>query len=134
MDHLERTRREFTRQAAGFASSPATTDQAQVARLVEAIGGAGSGRVLDVACGPGIVTAALASRAREVVALDLTPEMLAKAEDRCRKAGRTNVVFEEGSATSLPFADRSFDAVVTRLSLHHFREPGRALEEMLRVL
>jgi ubiquinone/menaquinone biosynthesis C-methylase UbiE len=94
MDHLERTRREFTRQAAGFAASPATTDQAQVERLVDALGNAGSGRVLDVACGPGIVTAALAARAREVVALDLTPEMLAMAEDRCRKAGRTNVAFK----------------------------------------
>jgi SAM-dependent methyltransferase len=134
MDHLERTRREFTRQAAGFAASPATTDQAQVERLVDALGNAGSGRVLDVACGPGIVTAALAARAREVVALDLTPEMLAMAEDRCRKAGRTNVAFKEGSATSLPFADQSFDAVVTRLSLHHFPEPPKALAEMFRVL
>jgi ubiquinone/menaquinone biosynthesis C-methylase UbiE len=134
MDHLERTRREFTRQAAGFSASAATTDQAQVARLVEAIGSAGRGRVLDVACGPGIVTSELASVAREVVAFDLTPEMLAKAEERCRKAGRANVVFRVGSATSLPFADQSFDAVVTRLSLHHLPEPSKALAEMLRVL
>jgi ubiquinone/menaquinone biosynthesis C-methylase UbiE len=134
MDHLERTRREFTRQAAGFSASAATTDQAQVARLVGALGEAGRGRVLDVACGPGIVSSALAEIAREVVAFDLTPEMLAKAEDRCRRAGRTNVVFEKGSATSLPFADLSFDAVVTRLSLHHFLEPPEVVAEMLRVL
>ena len=134
MDHLDRTREEFTRQADGFAMSAATTDQSQVARIVEAIGGSGRSRVLDVACGPGIVTAALAARALEVVALDLTPQMLEKARERCGKAGRTNVLFKEGSATALPFADASFDAVITRLSFHHFLEPYAALKEMLRVL
>lgn len=134
MGHIERTRREFTQQAAGFSSSAATTDRAQVARLVGAIGDAAHGRVLDVACGPGIVSSELAAVAREVVAFDLTPEMLAKAKERCSKAGRTNVVFEEGSVASLPFADQSFDVVVTRLSFHHFLEPHKALVEMLRVL
>jgi len=134
MDHLQRTREEFTRQAAGFATSAATTDQSQVTRLVEAIGEAARGRVLDVACGPGIVTSALAQRAQEVVALDLTPQMLAKARERCSKAGRTNVVFKEGSATALPFPDAYFDATCTRLSFHHFLDPSAALKEMLRVL
>ena len=134
MDHLQRVRQEFTRQAAAFAASAATTDQSQVVRLVEAIGDSARERVLDVACGPGIVTSALAERAHEVVALDLTPQMLEKARERCSKAGRTNVVFREGSATALPFPDASFDAVVTRLSFHHFLEPFAALKEMLRVL
>jgi ubiquinone/menaquinone biosynthesis C-methylase UbiE len=134
MDFLERTRREFAQQATGFANSAATTDQAQVARFVEAIGEHAHGRVLDVACGPGIVTSTLAARAREVVALDLTPQMLDKARQRCAEAGRTNVLFKEGSATALPFADAVFDAVVTRLSLHHYPEPRLALNEMLRVL
>jgi SAM-dependent methyltransferase len=134
MDHLQRTREEFTRQAAGFAASAATTDQSHVSRLVEAIGDSARGRVLDVACGPGIVTSALAERAREVVALDLTPQMLEKARERCAKAGRTNVVFKEGSATALPFGDACFDAVITRLSFHHFPEPPTVLNEMLRVL
>jgi SAM-dependent methyltransferase len=134
MDHLQRTREEFTRQAAGFAASAATTDQSHVARLVEAISDLARSRVLDVACGPGIVTAALAERAQEVVALDVTPQMLEKARERCSKAGRMNVVFEEGSATALPFGDACFDAVITRLSFHHFLEPRTALKEMLRVL
>jgi ubiquinone/menaquinone biosynthesis C-methylase UbiE len=134
MDHFQRTRQEFTRQADGFAGSAATTDQSLVVRLVEAIGDSARMRVLDVACGPGIVTSALAERAREVVALDLTPQMLKKAKERCSKAGRTNVVFKEGSATALPFADATFDAVITRLSFHHFLEPDTVLNEMLRVL
>jgi ubiquinone/menaquinone biosynthesis C-methylase UbiE len=134
MDHIERTRHEFGRQAANFASSAAITDQAHVERLVNPICDAAKGRVLDVACGPGIVTAELARIAREVVALDLTPEMLLKAQERCAKVGRTNVRFEEGTASALPFADASFDAVVTRLSFHHFLEPQNILAEMHRVL
>jgi SAM-dependent methyltransferase len=134
MDHLQRTRDEFARQAAGFSASPVITDQAQVERLVTATGGTAQGRVLDVACGPGIVTVALAAIAREVVAFDLTPAMLVKAQERCAKVGRTNVQFREGSATALPFDDASFDAVVTRLSLHHFDEPQTVLTEMQRVL
>jgi SAM-dependent methyltransferase len=134
MDHLQRTRQEFTRQAAGFATAAATTDPSQVARLVEALDGSHCRRVLDVACGPGIVTLALAERAQEVVALDLTPRMLEKARERCSKAGRANVVFKEGAATALPFPDASFDAVITRLSFHHFLEPYAVLTEMLRVL
>jgi SAM-dependent methyltransferase len=134
MDHLQRTRLEFTRQAAGFAASAAITDRGQTLRLVEAIGPDVNGRVLDVACGPGIVTAELAAVAREVVAFDLTAEMLAMARTRCEQAGYRNVTFREGSADALPYPDGSFDAVVTRLSFHHFKEPRRVLGEMVRVV
>jgi ubiquinone/menaquinone biosynthesis C-methylase UbiE len=134
MDFLDRTRQEFTKQADAFSTSPATNDEAQVARLLSAIGPLTGRRVLDVACGPGIVTRALAEQAGDVAALDLTPQMLAKARERCAKAGLSNVVFHEGSATALPFADHAFDVVVTRLSFHHFLEPKIVLAEMLRVL
>lgn len=134
MDHVQRVKQEFTRQAGTFASSAAITDDQLTRRFSEAVGANGEGIILDVACGPGIVTAALAEKAREVVALDLTPEMLSQARQRCTKAGLENVTFREGSATDLPFAERSFDGVVTRLSIHHFEEPRRALDEMFRVL
>ena len=90
--------------------------------------------ILDVACGPGIVTAGLAAHARAVVGFDLTPEMLLQARDRCAKAGLANVTFEQGNATALPFRDASFDGVVTRLSVHHFDAPRLVLAEMFRVL
>ena len=134
MDHLQRVKQEFTRQAEAFATAAAITDEALSARFVEAIGSAGHGIILDVACGPGIITAALAPKAREVVAFDLTPEMLAKARQRCAKAGLANVTFQEGDATRLPFADHAFDGVVTRLAVHHFEEPPRVFAEMFRVL
>jgi ubiquinone/menaquinone biosynthesis C-methylase UbiE len=134
VDHLQRVKREFARQADTFAAATAITDEELTRRFSEAIGRNGAGEILDVACGPGIVSAALAKAARAVVAFDLTPEMLAKARDRCGQAGLTNVTFQEGSATDLPFAPESFDGVVTRLAIHHFGDPGRAFAEMFRVL
>jgi ubiquinone/menaquinone biosynthesis C-methylase UbiE len=124
----------FTRQASQFATAAAVTHRDLVQRFTDAVPADAGAVVLDVACGPGIITAALAPRAREVVAFDLTPEMLAKARQRCAAAGLTNVSFREGSATDLPFPDASFDAVVTRLSIHHFQAPHRPLAEMARVL
>jgi len=134
MDHLQRTAHEFTRQAKQFASSPAITAAELTARFVDAVDAGPATTILDVACGPGIVTAALAAKARAVVAFDLTPEMLLQARDRCAKAGLTNVTFEQGNATALPYPDNSFAGVVTRLSVHHFDAPRLVLAEMFRVL
>jgi ubiquinone/menaquinone biosynthesis C-methylase UbiE len=134
LDHENRVREEFTRQAETFSAATAITDAALTQRFVTALGEAGRGSVLDVACGPGILSAAIATSAREVVAFDLTPEMLKKAAQRCAAAGLANVAFREGTAAELPFADASFDAVVTRLSVHHFDRPGRVISEIFRVL
>jgi hypothetical protein len=70
MEHLERVKQEFTRQAATFASSAAITDEQLTRRFTEAVGSDGGGTILDVACGPGIITTALADKARAVVAFD----------------------------------------------------------------
>ena len=134
LDHENRVRDEFTRQAETFSASAAIADAALTQRFVAALGEAANGSVLDVACGPGILSAAIAKSAREVVAFDLTPGMLKKAEQRCDEAGLANVSFREGNAAELPFADSAFDAVVTRLSVHHFDRPGRVMSEIFRVL
>ena len=133
MDHQTRTRQEFTRQAAAFDAAPVVTDADLTARFVAAAYADADTAALDLACGPGIVTAALAKVARTVVAFDLTPGMLARAESRCRAAGLTNVSFRQGDAASLPFADGTFDCVVTRLSIHHFTDPAVVLADIRRV-
>jgi ubiquinone/menaquinone biosynthesis C-methylase UbiE len=134
MDHLKRVTEEFRRQAETFDTFAQKTDENVAARFAAAIGDAGQGSLLDVACGPGVVTAALAPRAKSVVAFDVTQEMLEKARVRCAKAGLANVSFRQGNAEALPFADGEFDGVVTRLAVHHFAEPQRAFAEMFRVL
>jgi ubiquinone/menaquinone biosynthesis C-methylase UbiE len=117
-----------------FSASGTITDPALTQRFVTALGEAIRGSVLDVACGPGILSAAIAKAARDVVAFDLTPQMLKKAAQRCARAGVHNVTFREGNATALPFANGAFDAVVTRLSVHHFDRPSRVMSEIFRVL
>jgi SAM-dependent methyltransferase len=128
LDQENRVREEFTRQVGPFSVSAAVTDAALTQRFVTALGVAAKGSVLDVACGPGILSAVIAKTAREVVAFDLTPQMLKKAAQRCAEAGLDNVKFREGNATELPFADAAFDALVTRLSVHHFDRPAGVIE------
>jgi len=133
-DHENRVRDEFTRQAETFSASATITDAALTQRFIDALGEAAQGSVLDVACGPGILSAVIAKTARQVVAFDLTPQMLKKAAQRCAEAGLANVTFREGTATELPFANAAFDAAVTRLSVHHFDRPSRVMSEIFRVL
>jgi ubiquinone/menaquinone biosynthesis C-methylase UbiE len=134
MDHLKRVADEFGRQAQTFEAWAEKTDDQVASRFQAALGAAGHGHLLDVACGPGVVTAALAPGAASMVAFDATEQMLEKAKSRCVKAGLTNVDFKCGDAENLPFADAQFDGVVTRLAVHHFADPQRALDEMFRVL
>jgi SAM-dependent methyltransferase len=132
MDHLKRVADEFARQAQNFDNWAAKADDP--GRFGGALGGARRGRLLDVACGPGVVTAELAPHASTVVAFDATEQMLEKAKARCAKGGLTNVAFRSGDAENLPFDDAEFDGVVTRLAIHHFANPQRALQQMFRVL
>jgi SAM-dependent methyltransferase len=134
MDHLKRVTDEFTRQAQTFAVWAEKVDADVGVRFGGALGDAARGRLIDVACGPGVVTAALAPNAASVVAFDATEQMLEKAKARCAKAGLSNVAFKRGDAENLPFADGEFDGAVTRAAVHHFADPQRAISEMFRVL
>lgn len=91
----------------------------------------GDERAVDSAAGTGALAFALAPLVREVVAVDLVPELLA--EGRARAAGFPNVSFVEGDATALPLADASFDLAGTIRSLHHIADPVGAIAELARV-
>jgi len=86
-------------------------------------------RVLDLACGPGLVAAAAVGRRALPVGLDFSSAMIALA-----RADHPGIRFEEGDAEVLPFADEAFDAVVANFGIHHVAEPNRALTEARRVL
>jgi SAM-dependent methyltransferase len=85
--------------------------------------------VLDVACGPGGVAAALKRRGAHVTGIDLAPGMVALAL-------RLNpgVKFREGNVEALPFPDKSFNAVVCNFGLGHFPRSEAAVSECVRVL
>src|ERR687887_2185135 len=70
----------------------------------------GDERALDVGTGAGTLALALAPLVREVVGVDVVPELL----ERARARAPANVTFAEGDAASLPFEPYSFDLVCTR--------------------
>jgi ubiquinone/menaquinone biosynthesis C-methylase UbiE len=92
--------------------------------------------VLDVGCGTGIVARTAAPRvgaAGRVAGLDLNEQMLEVA--RTAGAGlRPAIEWRQGNATALPFADGSFDAVLSQQMIQFVSEPSAALREMRRVL
>jgi ubiquinone/menaquinone biosynthesis C-methylase UbiE len=124
---------QFTRQAVPFAEMPNHSDAEAMRLTLETLGVGAGDRVLDVACGPGIVACELARIAHHVTGSDLTPAMLEQARERQRVAGLSNLTWEQGDITGLPYPDEAFDLVVTRYSFHHLLSPGAALAEMKRV-
>jgi ubiquinone/menaquinone biosynthesis C-methylase UbiE len=91
-------------------------------------------RVLDLGCGGGHVTFAVAPHAREVVAYDLSAEMLEVVAQAARERGLANVTTHQGVAERLPFADASFDVVLSRYSAHHWCDLDAGLRGAARVL
>ena len=101
--------------------------------LVDAVPGEGA-RILDVGCGTGHTTLAVAPRAASVIGVDLTEEMLAQGRQLADERDFQNVTFMRGDAEALDFPSASFDVVVSRYSAHHFPQPEQALREIARVL
>ena len=102
------------------------------AQLVERVGLRGGERVLDVACGTGVVAHHAAARVGPVGAvtgLDLNEGMLTVARAQAR-----DVSFVQGDAAAMPFADDTFDAVLCQHALAFVPDRGAVLREMRRVL
>lgn len=91
-----------------------------------------SDRVLDIGCGTGALLRSLRRRYPriELTGVDASAEMLAIAAEKLRQGARLCLA----SAPRLPFRDETFDLVVSTSALHYFRDPGRVLAEMRRVL
>jgi ubiquinone/menaquinone biosynthesis C-methylase UbiE len=89
-------------------------------------------RVLDVAAGNGNATLAAARRGAQVTSTDYVPALLERGAERAR-AEHLNVNFQVADAEALPFADASFDAVVSTFGVMFAPDQGRAAAEMARV-
>jgi ubiquinone/menaquinone biosynthesis C-methylase UbiE len=129
-----RVQAQFGGSGDAYVLSPGHARGDDLARMIEVANAAPTDRALDIATGGGHVANALAPLCREVVASDLTQEMLRAAETFITGEGHTNVSFEFADAESLPFDDSSFDIVTCRIAPHHFPNPQRFVEESARVL
>lgn len=90
-------------------------------------------RVLDVACGTGVVAVTAARLGAQATGLDLTPALLERARENAQIAGVT-VDWHEGDVERLPFEDGKFDVVVSQFGHIFAPRPDVAIAEMLRVL
>lgn len=105
--------------------------------LIEQAGIAKGNHVLDVAGGPGepsLTIAETVGPTGSVTCTDAVAAMVAAAQEESFRRGLTNVNFRRCTADSLPFADESFDAAVSRFGVMFFPDPLRACQEMLRVI
>jgi SAM-dependent methyltransferase len=109
----------------------ATTPEA--ARLVKHAEVHAGHRVLDVACGTGVVAITAARLGARVTGLDLTPELLERARENAGIAG-VDVDWHEGDVEQLPFGDAAFDVVLSQFGHIFAPRPEVAVAEMLRVL
>ena len=96
-----------------------------------------SGRVLDIGTGSGRLAIELAKVEDchfDIVALDISENMIKKARENARWSGVENKIrFLVSTAASLPFTDNSFDLVISYASLHHWLEPVAVFDEVARV-
>jgi 2-polyprenyl-3-methyl-5-hydroxy-6-metoxy-1,4-benzoquinol methylase len=119
--HDEALSRAFDGQAARFERSALVSDPAALARLVRFAALPAGARVLDAGCGPGLVAEAFLEAGCDVVGVDLSAQMIARARARCaRFGGRAR--FEHAPLDALAAAP-AFDAAVSRLVLHHVPDP-----------
>jgi ubiquinone/menaquinone biosynthesis C-methylase UbiE len=132
-DHQATIVDQFTRQARPFSQQQAHSKESFLNLLLEMSGVGPEDEVLDVACGPGLVACAFAARAKHVTGIDLTPAMIARAQEIQKENQLTNLTWRIGNVLPLPFEDESFSLVVTRYTFHHFIDPQAVLAEMVRV-
>jgi SAM-dependent methyltransferase len=93
--------------------------------------------VLDVGCGAGtdsLVAALMVGPEGRVTGIDMTPEMLAKARAAAEELGAENVEFVESEAERLPFADESFDVVISNGVIDLIPDKDAVFVELFRVL
>ena len=126
-------------------SSPAETYESYMvpaffaplaARVLEVAQPQPGERVLDAACGTGIVArriAAMPGRSGPVVGLDLNPAMLTVAREVAAREG-LSIDWREGRVEALPFPDGAFDLVVCQHGLQYFPDRAGAVAEVRRVL
>lgn len=135
MKHHDQVADAFGSTAAAYLTSHVHATGADLQRLAATFAATcGNARVLDMGCGAGHASFAVAPHVREVVAYDLAAPMLETVAKAATERGLASVRTQQGAAEALPFDDASFDWAISRMSAHHWRDVPRALAEVRRVL
>jgi ubiquinone/menaquinone biosynthesis C-methylase UbiE len=125
---------QFGARAAAYVESAVHAQGEDLRDLAALVAGHPNARVLDLGCGGGHASFAVAPHVGSVVAYDLSAEMLAAVAAEAASRTLVNVSTQRGPAESLPFESASFDFVITRFSAHHWYDVQAGLAEARRVL
>ena len=125
---------QFGVRACAYLNSAVHAQGADLQAMAALVRGQAQARVLDLGCGAGHVSFHAAPHVREVVAYDLSPEMLDVVARAAADKDLTNIATQQGVAESMPFEDASFDHVFSRYSAHHWQDLDAGLREVARVL
>lgn len=135
MGQVEKNVAQFTRQAEAYAALAVGKFDNTLQALVAFSGAAPGTTVLDVACGPGLVSVAFAAHGCAVTGIDVTAHCLDMARARAAEHAVTDrTTFIEAPAAAIPVPSGGFDLAVCRFAFHHMEEPAAALHEMARAV
>ncbi|WP_322068538.1 class I SAM-dependent methyltransferase [Paraburkholderia bannensis] len=135
MKHHDQVADAFGSTAAAYLTSQVHASGADLDNLAATFAATcGNATVLDMGCGAGHASFAVAPHVREVVAYDIAPQMLATVEAAAKARGLSSVRTQQGAAETLPFESARFNWAISRMSAHHWRDVPRALAEVHRVL
>jgi ubiquinone/menaquinone biosynthesis C-methylase UbiE len=134
MRHEQSISESFSPNAQMYLTSPIHSAGADLDFLARSVAALDQPKVLDLGCGAGHASFAIAPFAQEVIAFDLTRAMLEVTAAAAKERSLSNISTTQGSVEELPFNSRQFDFVVSRYSAHHWNDVPRALQEVKRVL
>ncbi len=132
--HNSKVTQQFGEQAEAYLSSQVHAQGEDLVQLNALVKGHASAQLLDLGCGAGHVAFHVAPEVAQVTACDLSADMLLAVEKGARERQLGNITVQQGGAESLPFANASFDFVISRFSTHHWHDVGAGLREARRVL
>jgi len=125
---------QFGTTAAQYVASAVHAGGDDLVQIAEIAARTRPARAIDLGCGGGHVSYAVAPHAGSVVAYDLSAAMVSAVGAEAEKRGLNNVETAQGPAEALPFPDASFDAVFCRYTAHHWPDVRKGLREARRVL
>lgn len=129
MTNVDDVRKRFGETAENVAAHSRRQIEAVREELRNLVQLTGEERVVDVGTGAGTLALAIAPLVREVVGVDVVPELL----EAARESAPANVTFVEADATRLPFDRAEFDVATCRRTLHHVARPELVVAELARV-
>lgn len=125
---------QFGAQARSYVESAVHASGADLDWIAARAGELNPRLALDLGAGGGHVSYRIAAHCAEVIACDLSSQMLEAVSGEAAARGIGNIRCVSAAAEALPFADHTFELVVTRFSAHHWREVEQGLGEVRRVL